>query len=132
MSQAFYFFKPEALFSADNPFLTSARKSHQLLAESFHKAARAQLAFAEDLLVLNGKRIEALYEGNSISDKLAAQQAIVTETGNRAAELAADVQDIVTEYQAGVSEAANDLLDFVGQQPVAAPAKKTEKKAKAA
>jgi hypothetical protein len=128
MNQAFDFFKPEALFSSDNPFIQSAAKSHQLFAESFDKAARAQLAFAGDLLDLNRKRIESLYESNSVADKLAAQQAIITEAGNLTSEWAAGVQDIVTEYQSGVSESANELLDLVAQKP----AKKAAKKAKAA
>jgi hypothetical protein len=128
MNQVFDFFKPEALFSSDNPFIQSAAKSHRLFAESFDKAARAQLAFAGDLLDLNRKRIESLYESNSVADKLTAQQAIITEAGNLASEWAAGVQDIVTEYQSGVSESANELLDLVAQKP----AKKAAKKAKAA
>jgi len=128
MNQVFDFFKPEALFSSDNPFIQSASKSHQLFAESFDKAARAQLALAGDLLDLNRKRLESLYDSNSAADKLTAQQAIVTEAGNLTSEWAAGVQDIVTEYQSGVSESANELLDLVAQKP----AKKSARKAKAA
>ena len=48
MNQVFDFFKTEALFSIDNPFIKSAQKSHQLFADSFEKAARAQLAAQRD------------------------------------------------------------------------------------
>ena len=109
MSQINDFFKPEALFSRDNPLLKSLRQGHELMFETFDKAARVQLTYAEELLDVNRKQFEAFYSGKSLKDAVAAQQDLATEVGKRTAKCVGDLQEVVVEMQAGVSEAANDL-----------------------
>jgi len=128
MTEISNLFKPEVIFSKENPFLKSAEKTHHLLFETFDKAARLQLDFAEDLLDLNRKRFDALYAGDNWQDKVSAQQDLATEIGKRAATWAGDLQEVAAELQNGVSEAANELVSPVAAK---APAKKA-KKAKAA
>jgi hypothetical protein len=111
MSQFTDFFKPETLFSRDNPFLKSAEKTHRLIFETLDKAARVQLSFAEDLLDINRERFESLYAGQSLTDMFTAQQNIVTELGKRTARYAGDLQEVVTSLQVDASEAANELAE---------------------
>lgn len=124
MTQFNDFFKPEALFSKDNPLLKSFRQGHELMFETFDKAARVQLAYAEELLDVNRKQFETLYSGKSLKDAVAAQQDLVTEVGKRTAKCVGDLQEVVVEMQAGVSEAANDL----GAGPASSKAKTKKSK----
>lgn len=109
MSQLNEYFKPEALFSRDNPFLKSVEKSHRLVFETLDKTARLQLALAEDLLDLNRGRFDSLYEPQSFADVLAEQQNLAAELGKRAVRYAEDLQEVLGEVQAEVTEAANEL-----------------------
>ena len=109
MTQFSDYFKPETLFSRENPFLKSAEKTHRLVFETLDKTARVQLAFAEDLLDINRERFESLYEGRTLTDLWTAQQNLASELGKRAAKYAGDLQEVVTSMQAEVAEAANEL-----------------------
>jgi len=94
MTQFTDLFKPEILFSKENPFLKAAEKTHRLIFESFDKAARLQLTFAEDMLDLNRKRFDALYTDDTLLNKVSAQQDIATEFGKRTARWAGDLQEV--------------------------------------
>ncbi len=83
MTNVFESFNPQALFSADNPFIKATQQSHKMFAEAFDKSARLQLSLAEDLLELNSKRVAAIYAGGPIQERLSAQQEVLAETGNR-------------------------------------------------
>ena len=110
MKNIFENFNPEALFSAENPFLKSAQKTHTLFAEAFDKSARMQLAFGEELLDLNKKRFASLYAGESVKDTIASQQKLMTEAGNRVSALADNFQQLATELQTDVTDAANEWI----------------------
>jgi len=127
MGQFSDFFNPKVIFSTENPFLKTAKKAHLQLVDSFEKAARLQLSFAEDLLDLNRKRINVLYSGESFSDLTSAQQDIITEVGKRTATWAGDLREVVVDYQSGLADAANDLIS-----PASAATRTTKKKKKAA
>jgi len=127
MSQMTELFKPEALFSRENPFLKYAEKNHRLIVQSLDRAARLQLAFVEDLLDLNLKRIDAFYADDSLLDKVSAHQDLATEMGKRTANWAGDLQEVIVGLQSNFSDAANGLLTPAKK----APAGKA-KKAKAA
>ena len=124
MSQIADYFKPEAFFSRDNPFLQSAGKTHRLVFETLDKTARLQLALAEDLLNLNRERFDTLYQRQSLGDLLAAQQNLAAELGKRAARYAGDLQGIVTDMQSGVGEAANEFAAGARPKKAAGKAKK--------
>lgn len=109
MTQVNDFFKPDVLFSADNPLLKTLRQGHQLMFETFDKAARVQLTCAEELLDVNRKRFESLYAGKSLKETVADQQDLATEWGKRAAKCVGDLQEVAVELQAEVNEAANDM-----------------------
>lgn len=109
MSQLNEFFKPEALFSRDNPFLKSVEKSHRLVFEALDKTARLQLELAEDLLDMNRSRFDSLYKHESFTDVLADQQNLAAELGERAKRYAEDLQEVFGEVQAEVTEAANEF-----------------------
>jgi len=134
MNNVFESFKPEALFSADNPFFQSARSTHNLFAEAFDKTARMQLAFGEELLDLNRKRFESLYAGESVKDTLAVQQELAVEAGQRASALADNFKQVISEFQNGVSEAANEWVNVATDavNNAGKPAKVAKAKAKAA
>jgi hypothetical protein len=123
MNQFTDFFKPEALFSRENPFLKSVEKTHRLVFETLDKAARLQVCFAEDLLDINRERFESLYSGQSLSDVFTAQQNIVTELGKRTARYAGDLQEVVTSMQADATEAANELAETAAPRAKARTAK---------
>lgn len=110
MNNLFDNFKPEAIFSAENPFLKSARKTHGLFAEAFDKTARMQLAFAEDLLDLNKKRFASLYAGKSAQDTIATQQELLTAAGNRTFAVADELQKVSTVLKTGITDAANEWM----------------------
>ena len=112
MNNIFVNFKPEALFSAENPFFKSAQKTHTLFAEAFDKTARMQLAFAEELLDLNKKRIASLYASASVQDTVANHQELMTEAGGCASALADEFQQVATVLQAGINDAANDWINI--------------------
>ena len=128
MTQFSDLFKPEIIFSRENPFLRAAEKSHRLAFETFDKAAHLQLAFYEDLLKLNRKRFESLYADKPLKDKFSTQQDLATETGKRAATLIGDMQEVAVDLQGSLSDAANE---FVSPKPARKPASKA-KKARAA
>jgi hypothetical protein len=126
MTQFSDLFKPEALFSNENPLPKSVQKTHLLFAKSFDKAARLQLSFAEDLLDINRKRIDALYAGESFMDTVSAQQDIATEFGNRVAACAGDLKEVVVDFQSNVTGAANDLVSPAVAKTPAAKGKKAK------
>ena len=137
MNNLFENFKPEALFSAENPFYQSAQKTHSLFADAFDKTARMQLAFGTELLDLNKKRFASLYAGGSAQDTLSAQQDLIAEAGNRASALVDEFQKVATDFQAGVTDAANEwhnvATEAVNEATEAAtPARKTKTIKKAA
>jgi hypothetical protein len=111
MNNIFDNFKPEALFSTENPFFKSAQKTHTLFAEAFDKTARMQLAFGEELLDLNKKRFASLYAGKSAQGTIATHQDLITEAGTRASALVDDFQKVATDFQAGMTEAANEWVN---------------------
>jgi hypothetical protein len=128
MTQFKDLFNPEIIFSKKNPFLKATEKTHRLVFESFDRAARLQLGFAGDLLDLNRKRIDALYAGDTLLEKVSAQQELATEIGKRAVTWVGDLQEIAVDLRSDIGNAANDLVF-----PVAAKAPATKaKKAKAA
>ena len=128
MTQITEMFKPETLFSSENPFLKAAAKSHRLVFETFDQAAHLQLAFYHDLLGLNRKRFDSLYSDETAQERLSTHQDLATEFGKRTASLIGDMQDAVVNLQSSFSEAAND---FVPAKAAGKPAAKA-KKAKAA
>jgi len=126
MTQLTDLFNPEIMFSSENPFLKTAKKTHLQIADSFDKAARLQLSFAEDLLNLNRKRIDALYAGESFADTVSAHQDLATELGKRTATWAGDFKEVVVDLQSGVAGAANDLISPAANQTKAAKSKKAK------
>ncbi len=131
MTQLTDLFNPENMFSSENPFLKTAKKTHLQLADSFDKAARLQLSFAEDLLNLNRKRIDALYTGESFADKVSAHQDLATELGKRTATWAGDMKEVVVGFQSGVTDAANDLHTPATAEPKTTKTTKSAKNQKA-
>jgi len=131
MNNLFENFKPEAIFSAENPFVKSAQKTHTLFAKAFDDTARMQLAFGEELLDLNKKRFAGLYAGNSASETLTAQQDLIVEAGNRASALADEFQKVATGFQADLTEAASEWTSVASEAvtDAAKPAKATKKAA---
>jgi hypothetical protein len=130
MNQLTDLFNPEIMFSSENSFLQTAKKTHLQFADSFDKAARLQLSFAEDLLNLNRKRIDALYAGESFADTVSAHQDLATELGKRTATWAGDLKEVVVDLQSGVTGAASDLVSPAANETRAKAPK--SKKAKAA
>ncbi len=130
MTQLTDLFNPEIMFSSENPFLKTAKKTHLQIADSFDKAARLQLSFAEDLLNLNRKRIDALYAGESFADTVSAHQDLATELGKRTATWAGDLKEVAVDLQSGVTGAASDLVSPAANETRAKAPK--SKKAKAA
>jgi hypothetical protein len=126
MTQFTDLFNPEIMFSSETPFLQTAKKTHLRIADSFDKAARLQLSFAEDLLNLNRKRIDALYAGESFADTVSAHQDLATELGKRTAAWAGDFKEVVVDLQSGVAGAANDLISPAANQTKAAKSKKAK------
>ena len=126
MTQITDLFNPEIMFSSENPFLKTAKKTHLQIADSFDKVARLQLSFAEDLLNLNRKRIDAFYAGESFADTVSAHQDLATELGKRTATWAGDLKEVVVDLQSGVTGAANDLVSPAANEPRAAKSKKTK------
>lgn len=131
MNNLFDNFKPEALFSTENPFIKSAQKTHTLFANAFDQTARMQLAFGEELLDLNKKRFASLYAGQSASDTVTVQQDLIVEAGNRASDLAEEFQKVATNFQAGLTEAASEWVSVASEAvtDAAKPAKATKKAA---
>ena len=130
MTQLSDYFKPETLFSMENPLLKSAEAAHRLMFDTFDRTARAQLRFAEDLLDLNRDRFELLYAGKSFSETLDAQQELIAELGKRTVDLAGDLREAATSMFGRASDAAMDAANDLGASPKrkSAPAK-TKKKA---
>jgi hypothetical protein len=126
MTQLTDLFNPEIMFSSENPFLKTAKKTHLQIADTFDKAARLQLSFAEDLLNLNRKRIDVLYAGESFADTVSAHQDLATELGKRTATWAGDLKEVVVDLQSGVSAAANDLVSPADNKTKAVKSKKTK------
>ena len=124
------YFKPESLFSRDNPFLKSAEKTHQLIFGALDKTARLQLAFAEDLLDINSERYQSLYQQQSFSGLFEAQRELMTKLGERASHYAGELREVVSSLQTDVTDAANDLGAEVEPKP--AKARSTKAKSKAA
>lgn len=120
------YFKPETLFSRDNPFLKSAEKTHQLIFGALDKTARLQLAFAEDLLDINGQRYQSLYQQQSFTGLFEAQRELMTRLGERASHYAGELREVVSSLQTDVTEAANDFGAEV--EPKATKAKSTKAK----
>jgi hypothetical protein len=114
MTQFTDYFKPETVFSMENPFLRSARAAHRLMFDTFDKTARAQLRFAEDLLDLNRDRFELLYAGKSFSETFDAQQELVADFGKRAADYAGDLREAAESVFGRASEAAVDAANDLG------------------
>ncbi len=108
MTQLADIFNPEVLFSSESPFLKTAKATHLQIVDSFEKTARLQLSFAEDLLNLNRKRIDALYAGESFADSVSAHQNLATELGKRTATWAGDLKEVVVNLQNGITGAANE------------------------
>ena len=126
MTQFTDLFNPEIMFSSESPFLKTAKKTHLRIADSFDRAARLQLSFAEDLLNLNRKRIDALYAGESFADTVSAHQDLATELGKRTATWAGDFKEVVVDLQSGVTGVANDLVSPAANEPKAAKSKKAK------
>jgi hypothetical protein len=95
-------FKPEIIFSKENPLLRTAEKTHRLIFESYDKAARLQLTFAGDLLDLNRKRFDALYADDTLLNKVSAQQDLATEFGKRTVTWAGDLQEVAIDLRSGI------------------------------
>ena len=117
MTQFEDYFKPETVFSMDNPFLKSAQAAHRLLFDTIERTARAQLRFAEDLLDLNRDRFELLYAGKSFSETFDAQQDLVAEFGKRAVDYAGDLREAAESMFGRASEAAMDAANDLGAEP---------------
>lgn len=115
MNKLFENFNPEAIFSADNPFFASARKTHSLFAEAYDKTARMQLAFGEEMLDLNKKRFDALYAGKSVQASLAAPQDLLLSVGKRTSALVDEFQQVATDFQAGMTDAANEWVSLANE-----------------
>jgi len=103
-------FDPEVLFSKENPFLKYSSKTHHLIFEAFDRTARLQLSFVEDLVNMNRQRFHSLYAGDSLLDKITAQQELGTEMGKRTAIWAGDLQEVFIDLQSGIGNTALDFL----------------------
>jgi hypothetical protein len=114
---------PDVLFSADNPFLKSARNTHRLVFDAFDRTARLQLAYAQELLDLNTQRFEALYGSESVMDAVAAQQDLAFDLARSTSRCMAELKEVASGLQASLSDAANEFD---------APAKKAAPKTKKA
>ena len=126
MTQFTDLFNPEIMFSSESPFLKTAKNTHLRIADSFDRAARLQLSFAEDLLNLNRKRIDVLYAGESFADTVSAHQDLATELGKRTATWVGDFKEVVVDLQSGVTGVANDLVSPAANEPKAAKSKKAK------
>jgi phosphopantothenate synthetase len=126
MTQLNDLFKTEVLFSSENPFLKTAKKTHLQIADSLEKAARLQISFAEELLDLNRKRIDALYAGESFVDMISAQQDLATELGKRTTTWADELKEVVVDLQSGVSDATNELVSSAAGESRAVKGKKAK------
>lgn len=124
MSELSDYFKPETLFSRDNPYLKSAEKTHRLIFGALDKTARVQLAFAEDLLDINRDRLQSLYQQKSVTDWFEVQRKLLTELGERATQYASELRDVVSSVQADATEAANDLAADVEPKATKSKSKK--------
>lgn len=128
MTQFTDYFKPEVLFSRENPFLKPVAVTHRAIFDTLDKAARVQLAFAEDLLDMNRERFELLYAGKSFTETLDAQQDLITDLSRRTAQYAGDLQDIATSLGSGLTEvatdAANDTAKGAGRKSGSTKSKK--------
>ena len=128
MTQFTDYFKPEVLLSRENPFLKTAAAAHRAVFDTLDKAARVQLAFAEDLLDLNRERFELLYAGKSFTETLDAQQDLLMEMGKRSVRYAGDLQDIATSLGTGLkgaaADAANEAAAGAGRKAGASKSKK--------
>lgn len=131
MNETLEYFKnftvdPEALYSADNPLLKAAGKAQRGLYETAETAARANLSLASDLLDLNRKRMEALFEGKPLSEQLQAQTDILFESGHRVVEWTDELRGATTVYRSTLADLANEAAEQ------ATPAKKTARKTRTA
>ena len=126
MSEISNLFKPETLFSKENPFMKSAEKTHRLFFDAFDRTARLQLSLAEDLLNLNRKRFNALYTDDGVMDKVSAHQDLAVELGKRTAAWAGDLQEVAVDLQNSFSEAANDLVTSTSKKKPATKVKKAK------
>lgn len=127
MNETMEYFKnftvdPEALYSADNPYFKVAGKAQRGLYESVETATRANLSLASDLLDLNRKRMETLFEGKPLSEQLQAQTDILFESGHRVVEWTDELRGAATAYRATLADVANEAAEQ------ATPAKKTTRK----
>jgi len=134
MNKPFENFKPEVIFSTDNPFFKSAQKTHRLIFDAFDKTARMQLAFGEQMLDLNKRRFNSLYAGKSAQDTLATQQDLLVEAGQRASTLSDDFQKVATDFQTGITGIASEWVNVASEAvndaaKVAKPAKASKKAA---
>ena len=111
MTQYADLFKPEVIFSLENPFLKSVAAMHRAVFETMDKAARAQLAFAEELLDINRDRFELLYAGKSLTETMDAQQDLITEFGKCAARYVGDLKEIAESMGADLTEAMADAAN---------------------
>ena len=124
MTQFTDFFKPEVLFSRENPILKSAETVHRLAFDTFDQAARAQLRLADSMLDLNRERFELLYAGKSFTETLDAQQELMAEFGKCAVDYAGDLREAATSMFGQASDAALDAANDLAAKPEAASAKK--------
>ncbi|MGD2130347.1 MAG: phasin family protein [Lysobacterales bacterium] len=123
MSQFTDLMKPEVLFSAENPILQSARKTHKMLFDAVDKSARVQLAYAEELLDLNAKRFEVLVGSESPMEAVAAYQDLAFDVARSASQAATELQDVVSGLQFALGDAAADLVEKAEPAPKAKKAK---------
>ena len=131
MSMLNDYFKPETLFSRDNPFVKSAERTHQLIFGALDKTARLQLAFAEDMLDINRERYESLYQRQTFSEMVEAQRKLATDLGERASHYVGELRDVFSSVQSDVTDAANDLGAEVKSKATKAKATKAKSKAAA-
>ena len=128
MTQFTDYFKPEVLLSKENPLLKSAEAMHRLAFDTFDKAARAQLRFADNMLDLNRERFELLYAGKSFTEALDAHQDLMADFGKHAVDYAGDLREAATSMFGRAADAALDAANDLG----AAPKRKSPSKPKKA
>lgn len=127
MSQITDLLDPKVLFSKENLFLKYAGNTHRRIFESFDKTARLQLTFAMDLLDLNRKRFDTLYNDETLADKFASHLNLAIDISKRTAVWAGDLQEVAVDLQGGVSHAVIELVSPASAKAPAAKAKKEKK-----
>ena len=84
------------LFDRDNPIRSRAERTHRRFFEAADRTARVHIDIAGDLLDLNRKGLDALFESESFGDSFDSHRAIAREAGNVLGRYALEMKDVAT------------------------------------